>query len=350
MPKLLLPSLLLTLALVGCARSSESESESTATPTATVRTQALTGVAMKATLEAFGSTGFPPEHQHSINASAELRVGKVLVSAGESVRAGQSLLLATATANSRLELTRARNELQFSEQELARVSALRQQQLATNAELAAARQGHDNARAALASIVVRLGNRNGEIRAENEGLVASVDVQQGDIVAAGAPLLHLADRAGLRVRLGIEPTDFVRVKEGQSVAVTSVYDAHITTRGRVVKLVKLVDPQTRLAEALIDVEPVDGLLPGSAVRAAIELQDRPQVLAVALAAVLYEGTRPYVYLIEKEKARRTWVTLGQVNDDRIEILSGAKAGDQVVVEGNYELEDGMAVKRAATAP
>ena len=342
-----LPLILIVLSLPGCGGQPASGPDTG--PTAGVRVEPVHRVDMKTTLEAYGTVGYPPESLRTIDAAAELRVEKVLVSTGESVRAGQALIVARATANSDLELQRARTDFRFGKQELARILALRQQQLATNTEVAAARQAYDNARAALDSITARLHNRNGEILAGKDGWIASVDVQQGDTVAAGASLLHLADRANLRLRLGIEPADLDLVEEGQNVSMAAVYDGKITAAGRIAKLVRQVDPQTRLAEALVDVEAASGLLPGSTVRASIELRQRRNVLAVPRSAVLYSGNRPYVFLAGKGHARQAWVQPGQDDGRRIEIVSGLKDGDQVVVEGNYELEDNMPIRLAAAS-
>ena len=66
-------------------------------------------------------------------------------------------------------------------------------------------------------------------------------------------------------------------------------------------------------------------------------------------AVLYSEERAYVFIVKDNKALQTWVKPGADSDKELEILSGLKQGDQVVVEGNYVLEDGMQVKLATAA-
>lgn len=341
---------LLLLTIAGCNKSSESDANPAAV-TAAVRTEPVGRIAMQTTLGAYGTVNFSPELLRTVDTAAEIRVEKILVAAGESLRAGQVLLIVQPTANASLELQRAGNDLKFTEQVLRRTQGLRQQQLATNLELAVARQANDNARVTLSSISARMGDtRTGEIRADRDGFVASVDVQRGAIVPAGMSLLHLADRANLRLQLGIEPSDLPQVREGQSVKATAVYDDKVAATGRIVKLVRQVDPQTRLAAALVDIDATTGLLPGSTVKAEITLERRDGVLAVPRSAVLYDGTRPYLYLVAGDKAKQVWATLGQDDGRTVEILSGVNAGDQVVVEGNYELQDGMAVKTNVASP
>lgn len=344
---LFLIAAIVNLMLCSCSKSSDAEADVVAI--ATVRVQTIGSRTTNPILDAYGTVGFPPEYLHSLNAAAEVRVDRVLVSSGESVHRGQIMVVVQPTANTSLELSKAQADLQFSTQELVRVTALRQQQLATNTELASARLAQENARAMMRNVEARLGNNNGEIQANRDGFVATVDAQQGDIVPAGGALLHIADHANLRLRLGVEPKDLPLIKENQLVSISAIYDAKVAAKGHVVKLVRQIDPQTRLAEALVDVDADSGLLPGSTVKAIIELGSTSNALVVPRSAVLYSEERAYVFIVKDGKAVQTWVKTGADSDKELEILSGLKQGDQVVVEGNYELEDGMQVKLVAAA-
>ena len=171
--------------------------------------------------------------------------------------------------------------------------------------------------------------------------MASVDVARGAIIAAGTPLLHLADRGQLQVRIGIEPADLTRLRAGLAVTVDAAYDGKLSTSARLDQLVGQIDSQSRMAEAIIEIPQGTGLLPGATVHAHIALAQRSGVLTVPHAAVLYADERAYVYLLEGDLARQAWVGAGQESGERIEIHSGIKEGDLVVIEGNYVLEEGM---------
>lgn len=344
---LLLMPLFASLALAGCGDSADSEA--VIAPVASVRVEAAGNHTVQSTVSAFGTATFPPENLHSVVASAEVRVVSVLVSAGEPVHRDQVLMVVAPTANTNLEQVKARADLNFTRQDLARVSALRKQALATNADVATAELANANARAVLEGIQARVGNSSGELKAERDGLIASVDAQQGDIETAGASLLHLADSADLRVRLGIEPKDLSGVHEGQTVELTAIYDVAIKVKGHIGKLISQIDPTSRLAEARVDIEAGSPLLPGAMVKANILLDAGPDAIAVPRSAVLQQDQRDYLFIIRDGKAVRTWVETGKENDTFVQIRSGVTVGEPVVVEGNYELSDGMAVKvEAAT--
>lgn len=333
--------------LFGCSHSADNEKA--VNPVASVRVETVGSQTMRSTVFAYGTTIFPPENLHALVASAEVRVDRVLISAGEPVQRDQVLMEVAPTANTHLELVKARADLNFSRQELARVSALRKQALATNADVAAAKLGDANAQAVLAGIQARIGQSSGPLKAERDGIVASVDVQQGDILMAGAALLHLAEHTELRVRLGIEPKDLSGLREGQKVELTAIYDAGTRAEGRIGKLISQIDPSSRLAEVLVDIETGSPLLPGAMVKASILLDAEADAIAVPRSAVLQQEQRDYVFIIRDGKAHRSWVKTGKENDALVQIRSGVSMGELVVVEGNYELTDGMAVKvEAAT--
>ena len=95
-----------------------------------------------------------------------------------------------------------------------------------------------------------------------------------------------------------------------------------------------------------------GLLPGSTVRATIQVESRPGILGVPRTAVLYSGNKPYVFVVANGLAQQVWIEAGQDDGDHVEVLGGLTIGQSVVVEGNYVLSDGMTVSilPPATSP
>src|SRR5258708_39898963 len=100
-------------------------------------------------------------------------------------------------------------------------------------------------------------------------------------------------------------------------------------------------PQT----VLIAVPEGDRLRLGEHVRATIQGALHPTALIVPRNAVLPDGDAQVLYTVKDTKAVRHEVKLGITSADRVEVLAeGLKQGDAVVVSGNYELADGMAVQ------
>lgn len=332
------------LAMAGCSRGGGASTPAPK-PTAAVRVAPAVQRDMRSMLEVYGTADYAPEHLRTIDSTAEVAVEQLLVVAGQSVRSGEPLLRVRPTANSVLEVQKARNDLAAAGQELARVQRLFGQRLATNADMTTARQNAANARAASDAASSRIPSRDGFLlRADRDAVVASLDVSRGEIVPPDTALVHLANAQNLRVRLGIEPADIGLIRPGQSVTVKPVYHSDVTLPGIIDGVAGQVDSQTRLSQAIVQLPDTTGLLPGSTVRASIELTRREGVVAVPRTAVLRDGAIAFVYTTDGRTARRVVVGTGMEEGDHLEITSGLRAGTPVVIEGNYVLEDGMPVR------
>lgn len=338
----------LLLALGACKQPAP---DAAVAPTASVRVETAALHPMRTTLEVYGTVDYSPQFQRTIDSTAEMVIEQLLVLPGQAVTAGQPLLRVRPTANAALELQRARNDLGATEQELQRTQRMFSQRLATNADMTTARQNTANARAAAASASARIeGEGARALTSEVDAVVATIDVSRGEIVPADTALLHLASPRNLSVRLGVEPADLGAVRAGQPVTVTPVYDTTHRVEGTISEVMGQVDNQTRLLQALVDLPGNTRLLPGSTIRAQIEIERRAAVLSVPRLAVLREGEQAFAFVVDGTTSKRVPVKVGLDDGTRIEIVSGLKVGDRVVVEGNYQLEDGMTVSVQAAAP
>jgi membrane fusion protein, multidrug efflux system len=72
-------------------------------------------------------------------------------------------------------------------------------------------------------------------------------------------------------------------------------------------------------------------------------------LGVPREAILYDKNGSYVFVDKNDVARRVQVELGAEEDDTVLVTGEIKHGDEVVVQGNYELTDGMKIKKVDRA-
>jgi hypothetical protein len=111
------------------------------------------------------------------------------------------------------------------------------------------------------------------------------------------------------------------------------------------------DPVTRTFP--VEVEVADksaGLHAGQVVEASLSLQTFENVTAVPIVAVHEAAGTPRLMRVKNGKAASVSVTLGPSIDDRIVVTSGIAPGDEVVVVGGAELEDGAAVEVTRRIP
>lgn len=317
-------------------------------PTAQVSEAQVATRTMLRRLPVYGTVDYAPDARRTVSTPGDVEIETVMVSAGETVIDGQPMMRVRATATEQQALQTSRADLTAAQQEMARVERLYGQHLATNSDRTAARQALSNARTVNASAVQRLGaDGSRTILAAGTGSVVSVDVAVGDTATAGSALLHLASSDQLYVRLGIEPADIALVHAGQTVELQAAYDGAKPVAGSVTSVSPQIDPQLQLAQALVKLDASVSLLPNAPVHAQIIVDRHDAALTVPGAAVLHEGDTTYVFVAASGKAQRVKVRTGIEDGDRIQITAGLRAGQRVVVEGNHELQDGMAIEVAA---
>lgn len=335
----------LALAITPTVHADADDTAPQAATVATVHVAPATLAPMQQYLTAYGTLAYSADALHAISVPYQARVEKVDVVAGQAVRKGDAIIALQPTAASALELQRADNDAQFARSQLTRTRELFDQHMATNTDLAAAEQAAHNAIAAQASARARFGN-TGErsLHADHDGVVADISARAGDVIATETVFAHIGDTTGLRLELGVEPSAIAQVRIGATVRFHLLQDGAAQFTASVERAGSQIDAQTRLIPVIA--KPVDAarLTPGSAVSAQIETGSGKPVLGVPRTAVLWQGDKAYVFVVKSGKAVRQWVDAGEDDGERIEIKSGLAAGESVVVLGNYELEDGMAVK------
>jgi len=335
----------LALAAAPAAHADEDDAQPAVAAVATVRVAPATLAPMKNSLTAFGTVSFSADALQTVSVPYQARVASVTVVAGQAVRKGDALVVLAPTAAAALELQRAGNDAQFARKELTRTRELFAQHLATNTDLATAEQAAHNSDATLASAKTRFGGMGERtLRATHDGVVADIAAHAGEIIAADTVFAHVGDTSGLRLDLGVEPAAIAQVHAGETVKFHLLQDAAATLQAVVDRVGGQIDAQTRLIPVVAKLADSAQAPPGAAVSAQIETGSSEPVLGVPRAAVLYQGGKAYVFVVQSGKAVRRFVDAGVDDGERVEIRSGLAANESVVVLGNYELQDGMAVK------
>lgn len=315
-------------------------------PSVEVQTSVARLAPLTASLTAFGTTEFDPAASRTIPIEFEARLVDLSASVGQSVAEGAPLMTLQPSASTRLELGRLQREARASAAELGRLERLREDDLATNTEVDTARLAADSAAQSLASLSERARGTHLVIRAPLAGIIDALPFSPGDVAPAGSIVARIGAPERLQVRLGLEPEDVARARVGQPVTLVALRPGATPQLTRIAAVDRRVDPQTRLASAIAQVPEAAAVLAGEPVRATIAIEERPSVLTVPRSAILFEGDQPYVFTVVAGKAARRNVTVGIEEGSIVEVASGVAAGDVVVVRGNYELEDGMAVRAA----
>jgi HlyD family secretion protein len=167
-----------------------------------------------------------------------------------------------------------------------------------------------------------------EIRAPASGVVSRRAARLGAVVAAaGDPLFRIIEDGSIELEAEVAETTLARLAVGQPAEVVPAgHDEAV--EGRIRLISPEINPTSRLGRVRIALEPKPGLSVGAFAYGTIETAQTEGVL-IPLSAVLYEGDRVEVQVVEDGVVRTRAVKVGLVAQGVAEIESGVAAGDRV---------------------
>ncbi len=269
------------------------------------------------------------------------RALEVKVQAGSPVKAGD-LLAVLDDRDVRARVDQARSALQSAEAQAAqaeadhaRVKGLFEKQAATQRDLEAAEARAKSARAQVAQ--ARDAVKEGEVmtgeaavRAPFDGIVAERLVEPGDTAVPGRPLFVVHDPLRLRLEAQVPETCAAKAAVGMEVRVR-IDALGREVKARIEEISPVADPQSRtfLIKAALPEE--KDLRPGTFGRF-LQPCGKKTALLVPAAAVARSGQLEMVRVLEDGQARTRHVKTGKAHGEKVEVLSGLREGEQVLVE------------------
>lgn len=353
-------ALLLLGLLAGCSHGAADDEDAAAPPgQVAVTTATPVQQGFHDTVEAWGNAIGDPQHARTISLAHGGQVVAVNVTAGQTVKHGQSLLRVAPDPAARSAYQQAQSALTLASGELKRTEQLATQRLATQSQLAAARKALADAQVTLdAQRALGGGAADEAVMAPVDGVVTALSVGLGERFAANAPLLGFTPAHALVAQLGVQPEAGVSLHPGMPVQLHSVYgDTAAGFVGTLSMIGQSIDPQTHLLDAQVELPAEAGatLVAGAALDAKIRTADF-NAWAVPRASVLHDEKGDYLFQVEQGHAKRINVKLRSPDGDTVGVQGPLDARAPVIVLGAYELNDGdavraqVAVENAATTP
>ena len=307
----------------------------TVAPQPLSRTAALTGAVVPTRTARLASPGEGPVEACSKNSC--------MVREGDRVEKGQVLIQISRNKSAQAQLAAATQALKEQETELQRITQLVQGGAVPGAQLDAARSKFENARAQLAKAEESAGDYL--IEAPWSGVVSKVFVTEGDYVAPRAPLIEIFDPASLVVQFAVPESQCTEVQERLPVQVQ--LDAHPgkSFQGTISRIYPLLDERTRTRTVEATLTEAVDLIPGMFARIQVLMARIPDALTVpSYCLVASPGGGYAAFVFQDDKAVRCELATGLEVDGRVQILSGLRAGDRVIVAGQEKLKNGTRVK------
>lgn len=185
-----------------------------------------------------------------------------------------------------------------------------------------------------------------EVKSPSSGIVTYGDpdaswrrseVQVGMTLQPGEVLLTIPDMSALQAVVDVPEADIPKVKIGQQATVNIEAIAHRAFRGKVDRVAEIANPGGFLEAAVkqfkvnIVLDSTADLRPGFSADVEILIETLPKVLHIPVQAVFHEGDAFFVYVDAALGPTRTPVTVGKSSISHVEVISGLKAGQKVLL-------------------
>lgn len=266
------------------------------------------------------------------------------VTEGMSVGKGSTLLtISSSNIADGDPVQRARIAYEISKKEYERMKALVKNKIVSDKDFAQAEQNYENARISYEALAK--GNTKGgqAISSPIGGYVKNILVKEGDYVTIGQPLVSVTQNRRLFLRAEVSEKYYPYLRTIGSANFKTPYDNKVYAlkelSGRLLSFGKSAGDNSFYVPVTFEFDNKGDIIPGSFVEVYLLSTPMENVISLPRTALTEEQGLFFVYLqLDEEGYKKQEVTLGADNGQSVQILTGVKAGDPVVVSGAYQVK------------
>ena len=332
----------LLAALLAACGGGDAKQKGGGRQTPLVKAEAATLMEFADRIEAVGTAR--ANEQVTLSAPVTERIVRLNFEDGHYVQRGQ-VVAVLQQAQQSAQLREAQARAREAQQQLSRVSELKQRGFATQAALDTQLAAAAAARAQAQQVTAQIGER--VVRAPFSGWVSLRNISVGAIASQGTEIATISDVSTIKLDFTVPETMLRAIRPGLPIQATSAAFPDRPFNGIIHTIDPVVDPNTRAVTVRARLPNPDRLLrPGMMMSVAIENAPR-LALSVPELAVIGEGDSRFVYIVDAQsRAQRVPVRTGLRSAGRVEILEGLRPGQRVITEGVVKVSDDMPVRLA----
>ena len=265
--------------------------------------------------------------------------GQILAAQGMQVGKGNALVYLTGEHLQEGDPARkAEITYRAAKEEYERAAKLVDRQIVSQKEFNAIREAYENARIAYEALAPADGAKGTAVTAPMGGYLKNCLVKEGDYVSVGQPLMSITQNRRLQLKAEVSERYYAALKQVTSANFKTPYDNRVyeleQLKGRLLSYGKTSGDASFYLPVVFEFDNCGDMVPGSFVEVYLLGAPRTDAISLPWSAITEEQGLNFVYVqLDADCYRKQEVKLGASDGSRVEILSGLKGGEKVVVQG-----------------
>lgn len=281
-----------------------------------------------------------PAKEVKIASEVQGKLVGLYIDNGDIVKAGQVIAVLDASVY-RVQLNSVEASIAKADLDIERYTKLIDMGGATPMQLESAQLNRSSLIAQKREILEQMEHM--QIRAPFSGKIENVSVELGSFVTYGTVLSQLIDNSSLKINVYLGEQEAFKLRTGQAVTISSVVLAQ-PKAGKISMISDKADASGKfLAEISFSNTDKDQLKAGMLADVAFSVDGVETGLSIPVSALLSSATDAKVFVAKDGKVEQRSIKTGIVTSGKVQVVEGLQAGEQVVVSGQLNLENGTAV-------
>lgn len=225
-----------------------------------------------------------------------------------------------------------------AKEEYERAQKLVSSQIVSQKDFAALREAYENARLTYEALKPSKSGKGVSVKSPIGGFIKTCLVKEGDYVTVGQPLMTVTQTRRLVLKAEVSERYYAQLSQVVSANFQTPYNNKVYSLenlgGKLLSFGKSSGDASYYVPVIFEFDNRGDMVPGSFVEVYLLSGERNGVLSLPLSALTEEQGVYFVYLkLDEECYKKQEVKLGTSDGSRVEILSGVKDGDTVVIRG-----------------
>jgi len=173
------------------------------------------------------------------------------------------------------------------------------------------------------------------------GFVSRINLDNGDLATITMPIATISDSRKIKIEVAVTEFDISKIASGQEVRIKLDSCPNDEFVGKIYYVSSVADSISKKFPVKIQLENTDRKIKaGMIAQVNIDTVKQKNALIIPRTAVFMDGNMEKIYLVDDDSKIKIVAIKTEIFDDKLKVVEGLLENKEIVVNGNYKLEEG----------